>query len=262
MTISASRRQQSDTAEPNVLHDSFLVRKGRILDLEAHIARLASAGRRSPEELHRTYAAALREALDLPVCAFPGVTLHPTGRLTHQVRPVEPSALQTTVRLWTPPEPDRRRHPRLKGPDFPHQRALRDRAIAHGADEAVLVGPDSVLREGCFSSIVHWSDERLVLSGAPERLPSVTEKALVRVARRLGVPVLVRQCSLEQVRAADEVWTLSSLHGIRRVTTWDGASVQDAGHAAAYREALQALETDIRPWLAKVAASTHTIPQP
>lgn len=244
-----------------MLHDSFLVREGRVLGLEAHIARLASAGRRAPESLHHVYATALREALELPGHAFPRVTLHPTGRLTHQARPIEPAALQTTVRLWTPPEPDQRRLPHLKGPDFPYQLALRDRAIAHDADEAVLLGPDGVLREGCFSSIVHWTDGRLVLSSAPERLPSITEEVVVQVARGRGVPVLTSRCTLEQVRDADEVWTLSSLHGIRRVTTWDGMPVRDAGYAAAHREALQALETDIRPWLAKMATSMHTTPQ-
>ncbi|WP_017611283.1 aminotransferase class IV [Nocardiopsis xinjiangensis] len=72
----------------------------------------------------------------------------------------------------------------------------------------------------------------------------MTEAAVVRAAVSSGAR---HEATLRprEVRAADELWPLSSLHGIRVVTAWDGEPVAEAGIAAEFREHLQAMEQDV-----------------
>ena len=229
---------------PRALHDSFLVRDGRVLDLDAHIGRMAEASGAGRDTLVPVYRAALEEAI--VSWSFPRITVA-GGELSFVVRPITPSDLRETASLWTAPVPDPRRYPHLKGPDFPVQDALRAAAREHGADEAILVGDDGMLREGAYSSVVHWVGGTLIVSASAERLPSITEQAVIRAA---GRGVERRLCPPGEVRGADEVWILSSLHGIRVVTEWDGVPVAQSGLADEYRERLAAMEQDGLAWLA------------
>lgn len=233
---------------PVVLHDSFLVRDGRAQDIDGHVVRLAASAEVPPAMLLPGYRSLLRAAVAAPGPTFPLLTFS-NGQLSHELRPFDLDALRTTARLWTPPEPDPRVLPRHKGPDFPLQTELRRRAVEHGADEAALVGEDGILREGAFSSVVHWADGCLVVSGDERRLPSVTEAAVVTLVQRRGVPVVRQRCRPVEVRRAEEVWTLSSLHGIRVVTCWDGEPVASAGYAESYRKLLLEREVDVSTWL-------------
>ena len=231
-----------------ILHDSFLVREGRALDVDAHVDRLTTSSELPKAEIHPTYADLLRFAAASPGWTFPLVTIE-AGRIGYALRLFEPAQLRTTVTLWTSDAPDMRTFPRLKGPDFSLQTSLRRRAEEHGAEEAIIIGQDGFLREGAYSSLVYWSDGALVISSSSRRLPSVTEAAVVRAAGSSGDRVAMRDFRPEEVRAADEVWTLSSLHGIRVVTRWDGKRMTNAGIAAEYRNRLQDMEQDVSTWL-------------
>ena len=236
-----------------MLHDSLLIRHGRVLDVDGHIERLSRSSGWSLDRMRAVY----RELLQRPELTeglwFPRISIDQlTCRV--QTRSIAETTLRTEVRLWTPSCPDPRQRPELKGPDFPVQMSLRAQAQVSGADEAVLVGADGTLREGAFSSIVHWSEGRLVVSGSEQRLPSVTEAAVIRIAGLRGDAVESRLCTPDEVRAADEVWVLSSLHGIRVVSTWDGLRVASNGRADDYRAALRGCEQHLVEWLENAPA--------
>lgn len=227
-----------------IVHDSFLIREGRVLDLEAHIRRTAAASGMDVVRLREEYGRCLRAAVRVGPWTFPRISCQ-DGDIFYRIRPFGPELLRATARVWTSDEVDRRTRPTVKGPDFEYQQALRGRAEAQGADEAILVGPDGAVREGAYSSVVHWKEDCLVLAEAVERLPSVTEAAVVRAALAQGVEVVRRACDPHEVATADDVWILSALHGIRTVTAWDGAPVGRTNRSAHYRELLRSMEVDV-----------------
>jgi branched-subunit amino acid aminotransferase/4-amino-4-deoxychorismate lyase len=115
---------------------------------------------------------------------------------------------------------DPRREPRRKGPDLERLAALRARAAAHGAGEALLSDAGGRLIEGAFTSLLWWEAETLcaVPDDAPI-LPGVTRALLLELARDRGTPVAQRRPRPQEL-ADRETWLVSALHGIRVVTAW------------------------------------------
>ncbi|MGI5458723.1 aminotransferase class IV [Streptomyces sp. CA-249302] len=206
--------------------DSWLVEDGRVKALPAHLARFSGACALVPSMSAEDVAAFVREALpQLPTAGrwFPRLELVEADggrRLQLLIRPAPPRG--DIVRLWVPPDPDRRTRPAVKGPDLPYLTALRAEANAVGADEAVLLSPDGRVREGATTSILWWRDDTLCApADGPDILPGVTRAQLLRLAAELHVPV-----AFESPRPRDldglEVWAVNALHGIRPVTAWLG----------------------------------------
>ena len=90
---------------------------------------------------------------------FPRIELRADGELAVLVRPAPPR--EPTVVAWIADVPDPRRAPRRKGPDLDRLAALRERAAAHGAGEAVLADADGRLLEGAYTSLLWWEGETL-----------------------------------------------------------------------------------------------------
>ena len=129
--------------------------------VERHWARFSAAcGEHgvAPEAL-----AAFRARVERAVPAdgrwFPRIELREDGELAVLVRPAP--AREPTVVAWIADVPDPRRHPRRKGPDLERLAALRERAAAHGAGEAVLADADGRLLEGAYTSLLWWEGETL-----------------------------------------------------------------------------------------------------
>ena len=97
------------------------------------------------------------------------------------MRPAPPR--EPTVVAWIADVPDPRRAPRRKGPDLERLAALRERAAAHGAGEAVLADADGRLLEGAYTSLLWWEGETLcaVPDDAPI-LPGITRALLIELA--------------------------------------------------------------------------------
>jgi branched-subunit amino acid aminotransferase/4-amino-4-deoxychorismate lyase len=206
--------------------DSWLVADGRVRALDRHWARFAAACAAhgvEPEAL-----AALRARVDTEVPAdglwFPRVELRTGGELTLQVRPAPPR--EPTVVAWIADVPDPRREPRRKGPDLERLAALRERAAAHGAGEAVIADADRRLLEGAFTSLLWWEGETLcaIPDDAPI-LPGVTRALLVELARERGTPVAQRRPAPGEL-AGRETWLVSALHGIRAVERWANGGLE------------------------------------
>lgn len=142
-----------------------------------------------------------------------------------------------------------------------------------GADEALLLGPEGVVREGGSSNIF------AVLSGVIRTHPldnrilgGITRKHVLAIARRLGYPVEERAFTLEELvgrdgcAAADkacEVFAASTLRDIQPVVRI-GAQVVGAGGVGPVTIALldamrreQAVAVGLPPPVASVSPGSH-----
>jgi branched-subunit amino acid aminotransferase/4-amino-4-deoxychorismate lyase len=200
--------------------DSWLVEDGRVRAVERHWARFEATCR-----AHGVRAGGLAHlratvAREIPERGrwFPRVELRADGQLALRVRPAP--AREPTVVGWVADIADPRREPRRKGPDLKRLGALRERAKAHGAGEAILSDADGRLLEGAFTSLLWWEEE--TLWGVPEDapiLPGITRGLLLELARDRGTAVAERRPLLHEL-ADRETWLVSALHGIRVVTGW------------------------------------------
>jgi branched-subunit amino acid aminotransferase/4-amino-4-deoxychorismate lyase len=213
--------------------DSWLVQDGRARAVERHWARFA----RTCAEHGITDLGELRAGVAVPDRGrwFPRIELHADGTLAFQLRPAPPR--EPTVVAWIADE-DPRRHPRHKGPDLERLAALRARAAAHGAGEALIA--DGTLLEGAFTSLLWWEDDTLcaVDDGAPI-LPGITRALLLELA----APRVAFKRPAPLELAGRETWLVSALHGIRVVTRWAGSDLEpgDAPRADDWQRRLEAL---------------------
>jgi branched-subunit amino acid aminotransferase/4-amino-4-deoxychorismate lyase len=227
-----SFKEADDPGEVRVI-DSWLVSDGRTRAIDAHLRRFSAAcaalsgvaelswvAERSRVEAGRFFLAALRQ---IPATGrwFPRVELtlvDGAPRLQLWLRPAPPTA--TGIRLWIPPQPDQRTCPYLKGPDLAYLSALRDSAVAAGADEAVLLSADGTVREGTTTSILWWRGDTLC-APPPDAalLPGITRATLLRIALARSIPVRFEHATPAEL-AGLQVWAVNALHGIRPVTSW------------------------------------------
>jgi len=200
--------------------DSWLVDDGRVRAVQRHWARFEATCREhgaEPDALAELRAAVAR-AVPASGRWFPRVELRADGELAVHVRPAP--AREPTVVAWVADVADPRREPRRKGPDLERLAALRQRAAAHGAGEALLSDADGRLIEGAFTSLLWWEGD--TLCAVPDDAPillGVTRALLLELARDRGTPVAQRR-PLPGELADRETWLVSALHGIRVVTGW------------------------------------------
>src|SRR4051812_14653557 len=169
--------------------DSWLVVDGRVRAVERHWTRFSAAcGDHgvAPEAL-ATFRARVERAVPARGRWFPRIELREDGELAVLVRPAPPR--EPTVVAWIADVPDPRRFPRRKGPDLDRLAALRQRAAAQGAGEAVLADARGRLLEGAFTSLLWWEGETLwaVPDDAPI-LPGITRPLLIQLARQRDAP--------------------------------------------------------------------------
>ena len=220
--------------------DSWLVADGRVRAVERHWARFSATCREhgvEPEAV-AAFRAEVERALPPKGRWFPRVELREDGELALELRPAPPR--EPAVVAWFADVPDPRREPRRKGPDLERLAALRERAAAHGAGEAVVADADGRLLEGAFTSLLWWEGEALcaVPDDAPI-LPGVTRALLIELARERDTPVTLRGPAPAEL-AGREAWLVSALHGIRAATRWaaGGPPAGEAPHAEAWQRLL------------------------
>lgn len=135
-------------------------------------------------------------------------------------------------------------HPERKGPNLG---ALAELNSELGA-EALLLDWQGCAIEGATTSLVWWRDDRLQRTPGGGRVPSVTESLLANIAKGRGIAIDRTSVTPAEL-AVDEVWAVNALHGIRRVTSLDGASMPspDAARLRWFREALDETWEPVRP---------------
>lgn len=230
---------------PVAAADSWLVDAGRVRGWALHEQRFTAAAQAGGLEPAVAGAALAAAPGCVPAAGrwFPRIDWRDRV-LTLAVRPAPPA--EETVVAWPADGPDPRTDPRRKGPDLERLGALRDRAAAHGAGEAVILDADGRPLEGAYSSLLWWEDGTLgAIDDAAPILPGVTRALLIGLAADAGVPVARSRPALADL-AAREVWLTSALHGIRAVTAWaDGPAAGPAPRAAEWQARLAALA---QPW--------------
>ncbi len=231
---SASFRDNTSTAvvghEPPLIVDSWLTTDGRVRAFWAHMDRFGAACAAMygipADEIMPFMSSAITQ---IPVRGrwFPRVELVFSGgdpQLQLRIRPAPKQGLPVT--LWVSEEPDRRRHPDVKGPDLPYLAGLRAQAVERGADEALILSADGSVSEGASTSVLWWRADTLCAPPlTPHRLGGVTSRLLIDAVRDNGF-----RTRTEQVRPADlaglEVWVVNALHGIRPVIGWRNLDAQ------------------------------------
>jgi branched-subunit amino acid aminotransferase/4-amino-4-deoxychorismate lyase len=205
--------------------DSWLLDGGRVRRLEWHEARFAQCCQAVLPDGDATrlaaFVAAVRAALPLSGRWFPRIEGHAgSERYVLWMRAAPP--IEDSVALWTPGGPDPRKHAMLKGPDLHALAGLRREARALGCDDALLCGPKGEVVEAAHAAVVWWRGEDLCVPPADlPRVPSVTQRILVDLARRENHRIREERCRPEDLQQA-EPWALNALHGIRPVLRLSG----------------------------------------
>ncbi len=232
--------------------DSWLIRDAQARWADRHLARFRAAA--TTHVLSDIVASFLEVAAnilgDLYDC-WPRLELQRSldsaaPVLAVRMRPA-PQGNPRSATVWLWPEADPRRMPRIKGPDLDLGRHLRAQAPP-GCDEVIVSTADGSLREGVWSSLVHWQGEHLVApSTSAEVLPGVTRDGLLDLALADGVDVLRRDARLADLDGC-ETWLLSAVQGLRPVGRWleSGIVPAEAGRAAFWQSCLDAARRPIR----------------
>jgi len=104
---------------------------------------------------------------------------------------------------------------------------LRQQAVAEGASEAILVRNGEVT-EGAATNVFAVIDDTIVTPPHSNKLlPGVTRDLIVELLRHRAVRHEERFFTIEQLRAAQEVWLSSSTKEMVPVVRIDGAPVAD-----------------------------------
>ena len=101
----------------------------------------------------------------------------------------------------------------------------RQQAVEQDCAEALLIR-DGFMKEGAASNVFIVKDGVLI---APPKthlmLPGITYDVILELAEQHQQPLVVREISEAELRAADEVWMTSSTKEILAITTLDGKPV-------------------------------------
>ncbi|MGW8248644.1 MAG: aminotransferase class IV [Acidiferrobacterales bacterium] len=102
---------------------------------------------------------------------------------------------------------------------------LRQNALENGAAEAILLRDES-LTEGAASNVFIVKNDCIITPPKSELiLPGITRDLVVELAKANEICIEERAVSLEELKAADEVWMTSSMKEILPITTLDGKPV-------------------------------------
>ena len=136
--------------------------------------------------------------------------------------------------------------PGTKSVSYATHVAAEAEARRRGADDAILVDRDGVVLEGTVTNI-WWREGSTLVTPSVELgvLAGETRAALVELAPSCGYTVETGAYSLDHLRAADEVFTSSSVREVMPVVALDGAAFERGPAADALQAALRRLAAGV-----------------
>lgn len=154
--------------------------------------------------------------------------------------PAQPAEVSLAVVDWPLP---RRTEPGHKTLAYLDHIIARELAAAVGADEAVRLGGEGEVLECATSNLFAVVQGTVVTPQLAGVLPGVTRARVLRACAAADVPAHEVRLTVDELRAADEIFITSALRGVVPVTRLDG-DVRIAGSittriAALYGAALR-----------------------
>jgi branched-chain amino acid aminotransferase len=214
--------------------ETIAVRGGALLDLDAHLERLARTAERLGLDLpghERLRGVALEAAAAEPAqCAWLKIVVTGGGRwlvFTGTMDPAEEGRPATAVLLpW-------RLNPRdplagMKTLNYAHGVLGLREARRRGADEGIWLNVRGHLVEACSSNLFVVRRRKLFVPGVRDgALPGTVRARVLEAARARGVVVHEGKVRVERLRRADEAFLTSSLRGLRPLVAFEGRPVGD-----------------------------------
>jgi len=222
-TIAPARGPRPDPARG--VFETLLVRRGRPIELEAHLARLESSVR-------SLYGAPCpRDVRELTLDQAEGISL---GRLRVTVAPNLDGLPAAAIRAATVPSavvfPSWSQAATVTGLMVEgglgaHKWA--DRRLLEAAQAGgelflpIVLDADGTVLEASRANVFLVDGGTMATPRADGRiLPGVTRARVTDVAGRLGIPVREEAVSLDRLLAADEVFLSGSIRGVEPVRSW------------------------------------------
>lgn len=235
-------------SDPLSVADSWVATGGQVRALDRHLARFSGSisDLETQKQLPGFFEQVVKR-IDIPGDWFPRIEYRahqPLGnRLFLRMR--EAPERSQTCSFYSHQDLDTRENPFIKGPDLSLCQQFRRLANLRGADEAVLLSEEGFIADGALSSILWWEDEVLVgPDDSTNWLPSITRSLVFELARQGGYKTVARAARPEEL-AGLEVWSLSSLQGIRGVSNWEDMQLGRHRFLAPFRKRLELLSAPI-----------------
>ena len=214
------------------LFETMRAENGQVAMLDRHLARLSASITAlaldpipTGVDIRTAVDAVVAQLDDTPHRVRITVTTHPT--LLVEATPYEPDDPNTGVAVLALPGtwwPGNEIHEH-KTLSYAHHRLAHRRAVAAGADHALLIDAQGRLGESDAANVFIVTGGTLVTPPVEGILGGVTRDLLLEAAATEGIPVEVRHIGEPEWRGADEVLLSNGLAGVTSVLTIDGAPV-------------------------------------
>lgn len=123
----------------------------------------------------------------------------------------------------------------------------KQQALDFGADDAIFITEDGIVREGTSSNLFIVSDGTLYTHPlTPEILPGITRRVILDICRKLRYPVIEQFFTLEEAHAADEVFLTGTIAEVMPVVTIDDEPVGNGTVGNISRSLYEALKRRMR----------------
>lgn len=219
-----------DPANPKIhgVFETMRADGGKIHDLVAHLTRLQQSGRllnikTPPASVLTKY---LRAVVKKNAARALRVKIVCTGRDTViETRPLETDPARAAGVAVTIASLDRAL-PQAKALPYHREYAAHEKALVQGFGEALLLRSDGSICEGAYSNVFFVKDNTL-WTADDDILFGITRATVIRLAKRLKIPV--RYVSLQETDLwhAEEIFLTSSLSSITPVVRLGAEPVGD-----------------------------------
>ncbi|MBD8608612.1 aminodeoxychorismate synthase component I [Aeromicrobium sp. CFBP 8757] len=220
------------------VYDTLLVLDGRVVDPDAHLARLDASVR-------AVYGRPVRGGLDEAV-ARRAAALRGPHRLRIDAVPRAAAAsidvdVTMTSCLLDPAGDSWTLEPRVVADGLGQHKWADRRALEHDGPpdhDLLLVAADGSVLETSRASLFVVHDDAVLTPPVDGRiLPGTARERVVEILREAGVPVLQRRLTLADVASATEVFVTNALRGVVPVTSCADVGAWPAGRTTSWLRA-------------------------